>query len=298
MGFGANPVLKRLGLAETDRVAVVHTDDIGMCEASVRAYAELIEAGTVTCGSVMVPCPWAPAAAALCARNPAWDMGVHATLTAEWEHYRWGPITTRDPATGLIDGDGFFPRTSEAVQATADPLSARIELKAQVHHAKAMGIAVSHVDTHMGSALSAALLPHYIEVALEAGAVPFALRLDEAQWRQAGHDEETATAAVAAVHDLEERGVPVLDRIAYGSLDDPSNRFEVVKALFDAIRPGHVGYIVSHPSVDTPELRAITPDWPARVADYETFRREDLRDHIDDAGIHLVSYRRLQSLMG
>ena len=49
----------------------------------------------------MMPCPWAPAAAELCRSNPGMDMGVHATLTAEWDLYRWGPLSTRDPGSGL-----------------------------------------------------------------------------------------------------------------------------------------------------------------------------------------------------
>jgi chitin disaccharide deacetylase len=39
-----NPVLRRLGFADSDRVALIHTDDIGMCQATVDAFAD-------TCGS-------------------------------------------------------------------------------------------------------------------------------------------------------------------------------------------------------------------------------------------------------
>ena len=34
-----NPALRRLGFADDDRVAIIHTDDIGMCQASVTAFA-------------------------------------------------------------------------------------------------------------------------------------------------------------------------------------------------------------------------------------------------------------------
>jgi len=30
-----NPVLKKLGLADNDHIAIIHTDAIGMCQASV-----------------------------------------------------------------------------------------------------------------------------------------------------------------------------------------------------------------------------------------------------------------------
>ena len=113
-----------------DRVVIIHTDDIGMCQASVSAFEELWEAGIITSGATMVPCPWFLDAARLCRTSPDIDMGVHVTLTSEWETYRWGPISTRDPASGLLDSDGYFFRTSEDFQASGDP----VQLKSKLRH--------------------------------------------------------------------------------------------------------------------------------------------------------------------
>ena len=85
-----NPLLKKLGYSETDRLVIFHTDDIGMCQASLQAFKDLWEFGTISSGAVMVPCPWFPATAEFCRNNPEVDMGVHATLNSEWESYRWG----------------------------------------------------------------------------------------------------------------------------------------------------------------------------------------------------------------
>jgi len=52
-----NPFLRRLGFSASDRVAIIHADDIGMCSATVPAFFELAAAGSVSAGSVMVPCP-------------------------------------------------------------------------------------------------------------------------------------------------------------------------------------------------------------------------------------------------
>jgi len=38
--------------------AIFHVDDVGMCHGANRGFLELAEHGFVTCGSVMVPCPW------------------------------------------------------------------------------------------------------------------------------------------------------------------------------------------------------------------------------------------------
>ncbi|HSF83135.1 MAG TPA: hypothetical protein VLA49_17995, partial [Anaerolineales bacterium] len=60
--------------------------------------------------------------------------------------------------------------------------------------------------------------------------------------------------------------------------------------------PGLTHFII-HPSIDTPELRAITPDWPSRVANYETFMRQELQDFIKNEGIHLIGYRQIRDLL-
>ncbi len=99
-----NPVLAKLGLAQTDRAVLIHADDIGMCQASLAAMPGLMDLGLVSCASVMVTCPWFSAAARFAIDNPGVDLGVHLTLTCEWQTYRWAPISTVSMDSGLIDG--------------------------------------------------------------------------------------------------------------------------------------------------------------------------------------------------
>ena len=42
---------------------------------------------------------------------------------------------------------------------------------------------------------------------------------------------------------------------------------------------------------------AITPDWRCRAADYETFLKDELRQHIQNIGVQVIGYRDLQRLM-
>jgi predicted glycoside hydrolase/deacetylase ChbG (UPF0249 family) len=144
-----NPFFKKLGLSEDTRAVIIHTDDIGMCHASVQAFKDLWAFGTITSGAVMVPCPWFPAVAQMCRENPEIDMGVHATLNAEWESYRWGPVSTRDPESGLLDADGYFNQWHQAVYDNAKPEAVEREVNAQIERALAAGIDVTHVDSHI-----------------------------------------------------------------------------------------------------------------------------------------------------
>lgn len=294
-----NSVLKKLGFAADDRVAIIHTDDIGMCQASVDAFADLWEFGLISSGAVMVPCPWFPEAAAFCRAHPDVDMGVHLTLTSEWQTYRWGPISTRDPASGLIDDEGFFYRTSEEAQQHGDPAAIAREIEAQASRALAYGIPISHIDTHMGTVAAPHLIPAYLGLAARLAVPAMMFRLDERGWLEMGLDADTAKMAVQMVAALEEQGVPLLDHLGGLELDrakTPEERIAYAKESFDALKPGITHFII-HPTRDTPEIRAISSDWQCRAADYEAFRSEELRRHVRDSGIHIIGYRAIEDLI-
>jgi predicted glycoside hydrolase/deacetylase ChbG (UPF0249 family) len=292
-----NPILRKLGFSADDRVVILHADDVGMCQASAAAFADLDAFGIISSGAVMIPCPWFLEIAAYARDHPEADLGVHLTLTSEYETYRWGPISTRDPASGLMDEQGCFPRTSEAAQERADPEAAGRELEAQVARALAAGIRPTHVDTHMGTVAHPKLIPGYLQLALKHRLPFMMLRLDEAGWRRMGLSGEAVQMAVGMVQQLEEMGVPLLDRMHQMPLDAPEDRLAQVKAALAGLEPGLTHFIV-HPARDTPELRAITPaDWPSRAADHQTFLREELREIIRELGLQVIGYRALQALM-
>ena len=118
-----NPFLTRMGFAEGDRVLITHIDDIGFCHASNVASFECLDLGAATCGSILVPGPWFLEAAAICREHPEYDVGVHLTLTCEYETYRWPALSSRDPQSGLMDHEGYLWRTArEAVKSV--PLAA------------------------------------------------------------------------------------------------------------------------------------------------------------------------------
>ncbi|MCI0488169.1 MAG: polysaccharide deacetylase family protein [Blastocatellia bacterium] len=284
--MNANPFARKLGFDSKDRLAIIHADDIGMCQATLSALDDLADFGLVKSCSVMVPCPWFPAAADWCRNHPDVDAGVHLTLTSEWDGYRWGPLSTRDQASGLVDEEGYFHRDVDSLWSRADPSAALVEMRAQIERARAMGLDPTHLDCHMHAAADERFIHHYAEMALDLK-LPALIVRNWPRWR-----EETKL----RVGEWEERGLPIFDHLKVlnlsASLDDPARG---AREAFDELPPG-LSCVLIHPASDTPELRAIVPNWRARVADYEAFLSEELFDHIRDSGIHLIDYRSAISL--
>jgi len=291
-----NPALKKLGFAEDDRVVIIHADDIGMCEATVSALADLVDFGLVSSAATMVPCGWFPLTAAFCRQHPEVDIGVHLTLTSEWDNCRWGPLSTRDPATGLIDEEGYFHRSSEAVQEQGDPAAVELEVEAQVARAQHAGIDVTHVDTHMGTVGHPKFASAYVQLALQHRVPLMMLRHDEAGWRRMGFDGAMATMAAGLVRQLEAQGMPLLDHLVQLPLNQPAERVELAKRELDSVPPGLTHYII-HPAHDTPELRAVASTSPSRVADYQAFSSRELRDYVRASDLQVIGYRELRELM-
>ena len=149
---------QRLGYAADAKLVIINADDLGSCHSANVGVFECLATGTVTSATLMVPCPWAREASS---RYRGEDIGVHLTVNAEYELYRWGPITH---APSLLGGDGGFPRTLEDVWDHADLDEVRRECRAQIERAILWGFDVSHLDAHMGALQ---LRPEFFDVYLE-----------------------------------------------------------------------------------------------------------------------------------
>ncbi len=151
-----------------DSVLIPHLDDVACAHGANTAMFELAGSGAVTCGSVMVPCGWFPEAARQ-AREGNLDLGIHLTLTSESAAFRWRPLSTTDPDSGLLDPDGFlWPRVPE-VRGNARPDAVEAELRAQVDAALAAGIDVTHLDHHMGAAVAPEFVDGTVRIARDYG---------------------------------------------------------------------------------------------------------------------------------
>ncbi|HEX5944144.1 MAG TPA: polysaccharide deacetylase family protein [Anaerolineales bacterium] len=293
-----NPYIHKLGYSETDRLVILHTDDIGMCHASVQAFKDLWAFGTISSGATMVPCPWFPAVAQMCRENPAIDMGVHATLNAEWDSYRWGPVSTRESGSGLIDDAGYFHQWHRAVYDYAKPEEVEKEVNAQIERALAAGIDITHVDSHMGTIMSPLFIQSYIQAASSKLLPSMLPRLDAKGIEMMGVGEQERLVYAPFMEVLESLGVPMLEGLLSMPLNEPSEskQMEIAKELL-ADLPEGITHFVLHPSIDTPELRAIAPDWESRVANYKVFMSDDLKTFLADEDLKLIGYRAIRDAL-
>lgn len=288
-----NPLLKKLGYSDTDRLVIIHTDDIGMCQASVQAFKDLWSVGGVTSGAVMVPCAWFPATAKMCRENPAMDMGVHATLNAEWENYRWAPVSDVGAGSGLRDEAGYFHDDPENTSKLASVEDVEQEVHAQIEKALQAGIDITHVDSHMGAIMHPKFIQTYIQAA-GGRALPNMLpRLDAVGIEVMGISDTDRVAYAPIMEMLEGIGVPTMDGVLSMPLDQPNGQMETAKKLLGSLPVG-ITHFILHPSIDTPELRAIAPDWESRVANYETFMSDELKKFIESEGIKPIGYRAIR----
>lgn len=292
-----NPVLHDLGFSDNDRVVIIHADDIGFCQASAAAMDGLLNAGIVSSMATMAVCPWFPAAAAFARAHPAIDLGLHFTLTCEWDAYRWGPLSTRDPASGLIDAEGFFHRRSDPPRKRGKAAAVAAELKAQIERAQKAGIDLTHVDSHMLTAWHPKFLPDYFKISARHGLPAFFLHLDPETAAAWGYSRRAGAAMTRLAAGFAARGLPLFDNIFIMPLENADDRIGTARRAFEALKPG-LTYFILHPAVDSPELRAITPeDWRARAADFQAFTSAELRSFLRNSGIHVIGWRVLRDWM-
>ena len=268
----------RLGYAPEAKLLILNCDDLGFCHAANVGVYQALREGLATSASLMVPCPWARGAAA---GYRGEDIGVHLTVNAEFDLYRWGPITH---APSLLDGDGGFPRTVADVWDHADLDEVRRECRAQVERAILWGFDVSHLDAHMGTLqIKSEFFDVYLDLAVE-----FRLPL-----RLSGPKTEGVI------------GFPFRQLAAEAGVVFPDNFIYVPGVgsrshLFDAlarIKPG-VTEAYLHPAVASPELEAMATDWEQRVDDHRLLVHDsELRDAVEKAGVTLIGYRPLRELM-
>jgi hypothetical protein len=258
-------------------ILLLRADDIGSSHAANLACIEAYRNGIARDVEVMVPCAWFPEAVRMLRENPGLDVGVHLTLTSEWENMKWGPVTC---SPSLTDSQGYFfpmvwknpdfPPASSIQEAKWNLGDIERELRGQIETAMRLIPQVSHVSSHMGfNGLDSSIQGVYSRLEKEYG-----LRI-EAPAGQKWFD-------------------------GFGkakTLDDKIAHF--VKALED-LQPG-VYIHVEHPALDTPEMRAIGHKGNYDVAEQrdavaKVFTNDRVKEAVRKKGIRLIGYKDLRDI--
>lgn len=274
---------------------VIHADDVGMCHGANQAFIELSRLGTISAGSVMVPCPWFSEVAAAAAADGSLDVGVHLTLNSEQQWYRWGPVSQPPRSAGLTDDDGYLWRTVAEVRANAHPDAVEAEWRAQIDRALAAGIDVTHLDAHMGSALAPEWCDRYVAVGDEYG-VPVLITATFAGYDPNNHLTGTTEEQFAGfVGAARAAGMPVFGRVLETDFGRPrggpvdyraklhSSDEELVFCAFHPCRPG------------PGEIEQIEPgSHHVRVDEYELFRTGEWVEWLAAQPFEVIGMRALR----
>lgn len=280
------------------RRVLPHLDDVGVTAGSLAAWRALRAAGVVRTASVMVPCPWYPAAAADFRDEPGQDLGVHLTLTSEWSAYRWRPLLggRAAEAGGLVDAEGFFHRRPEMVAANADPQAVEDEMAAQIERALADGIRPTHLDAHMGTAFLPPFVGRLWALADRYG-IPAVLCRDVAALFRVVRLPDADTGPLSEiVAEAARRGEPVLDTFLIGFTPDGASAAEFFGAMLDGAGEG-THYLALHANAPG-DMAGVAPQlaphmaWP-REAEYDLFRDPDSATLFAERDIAVVGWRDL-----
>jgi predicted glycoside hydrolase/deacetylase ChbG (UPF0249 family) len=283
-------ITELLGYPADTKLLIIHADDIGLSHSTNMAVINAFENGSVTSGSVMVPCPWFPEFAAYFRNHNTLDIGIHFTENSEWKYYRTGGVLPSCDIPSLLDKDGYLYPTVQQVALNAKPEEIEKELRAQIDRAVALGLRPTHLDTHMGSMyVNPVVFRIAAKVAKEYGlplSLPFNLLMPVAPFLK----NEITPDMVGVDNFL------MLQGNAVGG-DWLKMYTEIVKA----IKPG-LNEIVVHLSYDTDEMKAIAVDhedygsaW--RQKDLDLVNSREFKQLLWDSNVKLVTWREIQEKM-
>jgi chitin disaccharide deacetylase len=280
-------IAERLGYPPASKLLILHADDLGVAHSVNAASFEALQKGDISSASAMVPTPWIAEVAAFSRANPTADLGLHLTITSEWDTYRWGSVAPADKVASLLDSSGTFPRNDSAVAANAKPLEVERELRAQIDRALAMGIRPTHVDAHMFALFSTPeLFATYVKVAR-------AYRLPFLAFRG---DPRVAPQPPLSTSDI------LLDTMITAGADIPSDQWKAwyLKQIAN-LKPGLTEILV-HLGRDDSELQAVMVNhepWGSawRQRDTEVLSSPEFKKALKDNNVILVTWRQLQKLV-
>jgi predicted glycoside hydrolase/deacetylase ChbG (UPF0249 family) len=278
---------ERLGYPANARLLILHADDFGMSHSVNRAIVEALEHGWVTSASIMVPCPWFAEVAQWAKAHPNADLGIHLVLNSEWTGFRWGPVSGRDAVPSLLDPQGYLPLETDAVSQRAKPQEVDRELRAQIDFARAAGVNITHLDSHMAALFQTEMLYGVYHKLGQSYGLPQLIE----RTGERGGEQAPAWAAQARVDALVDRVLGMAPGVPTGQW------FEAYKKMLTPLSPG-VYELIVHLGHDDDEMKGATsdhPNWGAawRQADLDLVKSAEFQNFLKEQRFQLITWREL-----
>ncbi len=287
---GANTQAEKLGYPAGRRIIILHADDAGMCVEANQAIQKYLLAGEIQSTAVMMPCPAAAEMIAWAVQHSKYDIGIHTTLTSEWNTYRWGPVSELGRVPGLIDPDGYLWKAVIGVVLRANAGEVETEIRSQIEAAKALGWNPTHMDTHMGTVYGKAEFTQaYLNLAMEYS-IP-AMVPDPRDDLMQRFRSEGYPITEEMVGYLSSYRQPLLDDFrSIESAPSYEQKRQDFYTLVSGLQPGLIE-IIFHPAVESEQLKQITNSWKQRVWEGQMFSDQEVKQFLKDQGVITTNWR-------
>lgn len=284
------------------RRLIINCDDFGQSPAMNQAIMHLLEEGKVSSATIMAVAPGFEEAAEWCVRKERRNVGLHLTLTSEFEALRWRSLTGE---ASLHDESGHQYKTVKEFEQGARTKAVLKEIDAQYARVKQSGIVITHVDNHMGSLYGMetgrSLLPHMLWKISRWGLPSRFFRYIHAEdpLLASLKDIERPVALGSGLADT--LGVPIPDYLLSHPFGvEEGETYESFKEMMITklySLPDGVSETYIHPGIDDPWMHANIPHWEKRVWEYRLPFDDDFTYAIRDAGVEITDYRYVQEYL-
>jgi chitin disaccharide deacetylase len=277
---------EKLGFDRNAKLLIVHADDMGLSQATNNAVIQAFQKGGITSGSIMVPCPWFPEIAEFAKNNSQLDIGLHLTLSSEWDKYFFGGVSTSSAIPNLLNQKGYFYPSVEEFAKHANGAEVEKEIRAQIERALAFGIKPTHLDNHMGTILAS---PEYYQILLKIGheyQLPVLIPAD------------MIAGISSQLLEMLSRDNVVVDHLFMLNQASPAEQWSDPYLKFiENMQPG-LNEIIVHLAIDNDETRAIMvnhsdfgAEW--RQHDLDFVLSPEFKKALNDHNIKLVTWRQI-----
>ncbi|SFD27182.1 polysaccharide deacetylase family protein [Spirosoma endophyticum] len=258
---------------------IVRGDDMGYSHAGNEAILTCYKEGIEKSIEVLVPSPWFPEAVKMLEQIPTADVGIHLTLTSEWDNIKWRPLSD---CPSLRDADGYFypmirPNKNYPKRSVSENdwklAEVEKEFRAQIELAMKKIPRISHFSGHMGcTSLDDDVKALVKKLAQEYHIPQYDMRLGEIGVANVGYVGAHATS---------------------------EEKLQSFMKMLESLEAGKTYIFVDHPGLNTPEVQAIHHIGYENVAAdrqgvTDVWTSPRVKEVIKDKGIQLIGYNDLE----